>query len=338
MQIFQKIRLYYDIYNLAFNKNMPKKLNGAYPDVFVYFGVVGDLVLYYNFLEQYCRASSKQVILITLKNALPFLQYMDRENQYIDFRHSLFFDPNPTERALNTNDVTNLNKLIALKPSKAYAMPYEIDFFTFLILNLIPAESKHGFITSGQSLLRNILLTLIFPKISFSILPLSLSNSRIQAHSEAFFRIGGKRFNFKGYDEPTATPHYAVISPFASSKEREYPYRKFKEISMRLYLEYGIRSIYLGLTDLIEQDNEAISFEYNIPIERLFERIQNCAVFIGNDSGLSHLALRYNKKTVVLFSHMEQYGLYFPYNNAIVICNKNISEIDPNEIVQKSMQ
>lgn len=307
-------------------------------NIFIYFGVVGDLVLFYNFLEQYCRLSSQQVILVTLKNALPFLHYMDKENSYIDFKNSIFFDSNPTERALNINDITNLKKLIALEPEKAYAMPYEIDFFTFLILNLIPAKSKHGFISSGQSLLRYFLLTLVFPKIRFDTLPLSLSNSRIKAHSETFFRIGNKLFTFKGHDELTSTLNYAVISPFASSDEREYPYTKFKKISTQLYLEYGIRSIYLGQTDLIEQDNEAISFEYNIPINQLFERIQNCTVFIGNDSGLSHIALRYNKKTVVLFSRMEQYGLYFPYNNAIMICNKNISEIEPNEIVQKSIQ
>lgn len=337
IQIFQKIKLYYKIYTLTFDKNIPKKSNMLYPDVFVYFGVVGDLVLYYNFLEQYCRVSSKQVILITLKNAFPFLQYMDKDNQYIDFEHSLFFDPNPTERELNTNDFENLKKIMALEPKKAYAMPYEIDFFTFLILNKIPAKSKHGFIVSGQSLLRNILLTLFFPKISFSTLSLSLSNSRIQAHSETFFRIGGDRFDFKNYNSSTSPIQYAVISPFASSKEREYPYIKFKEISAQLYLKHGIRSVYLGQTDLIEQDNEAISFEYNIPINQLFERIQNCVVFIGNDSGLSHIALRYNKKTVILFSRMEQYGLYLPYNNAIMICNKNIAEINPNEIVQKSI-
>jgi ADP-heptose:LPS heptosyltransferase len=263
---------------------------------------------------------------------------MDKKNNYIDFEHSIFFDPKPTERALNINDITNLKKLITLEPEKAYAMPYEIDFFTFLILNLIPAKSKHGFIASRQSLLRNFLLTLIFPKIYFDTLSIDRVNSRIQAHSETFFRIGGKQFNFKGYNSPVFPQQYAVISPFASSKEREYPYTKFKEISTQLYQVYGIRSIYLGQSDLIEQDNEAISFEYNIPIDLLFNRIQNCAVFIGNDSGLSHIALRYNKKTVVLFSRMEQYGLYFPYNNAIMICNKNISEIDTDEIVQKSMQ
>lgn len=338
MQIFQKIKLYYEIYILTSDKNIPKVLNESYPDIFVYFGVVGDLVIYYNFIEQYCHFTSKTIGIVTLKNTLPFLKHMDRENNYIDFENSVFFDLNPTERALNTNDITNLKKLIALKAEKAYAMPYEIDFFTFLILNLIPAKSKHGFISSGQSLLRYFLLTLVFPKIHFDTLPLSLSNSRIKAHSETFFRIGNKLFNFKGHDELKSTLNYALISPFASSDEREYPYTKFKKISTQLYLEYGIRSIYLGQTDLIEQDNEAISFEYNIPINQLFERIQNCTVFIGNDSGLSHIALRYNKKTVVLFSRMEQYGLYFPYNNAIMICNKNISEIEPNEIVQKSIQ
>lgn len=333
IKIVQKIKLYNDIYRFKTDILAQKS-----PDVFVYFGVVGDLVLYYNFLEQYCRSFSRQIIIVTLKNTLPFLRYMDQDNHYIDFETSVFFDPDPTERDLTISDRETLKQLAALKPNHAYAMPYETDFYTFLILNLISADVKLSFLASGQSALRLLLLQSLFPKIRCKTLAILPNSPRIQAHREAFYAICAKYFEFIGYNEPVAKPEYIVISPFASARDKEYPYEKFKEVSRELYVHYGIQSIYLGLTEMMEKDTEAISFEYNTPIEQLFERIRHCAFFIGNDSGLTHIALRYNKKTVVLFSRLKIYGLYFPYNNAIMICNKNISEIEPNEIVQKSIQ
>ncbi len=304
-------------------------------DIFVYFGVVGDLVLYYNFIEQYCGVTSKTISIVTLKNTIAFLKYMDHENGYIDFETSVFFDPNPTEREWNDSDKENFQKLSALSPKNAYAMPYEIDFFTFMILNLIPTKNTQAFIASGQSVLKHLLLRALFPKVQFTILPAFVSTPRINTHSEAFFHLCKSRFGFIGLTESEPSLPYAIISPFASATDKEYPYEKFKEVSKILYNKYRIRSIYLGLSDLNEKDTDSISYEYNIPIELLFERIKRCRVFIGNDSGLTHIALRYNKKTVVLFSRLKIYGLYFPYNNAIMITNKTISDINPEEIVQK---
>lgn len=332
MPFLQKLKLYWKIY--TYKSDSIVKTNN---EVFIYFGVVGDLVLFYDFLEQYCHYFSQRVILVTLKNTLPFLQYMDKENSFINFEQSVFFDPNPTARTLTQSDIENLNKLVNLHPNKAFAMPYEIDFYTFLILNLVRADRKDGFIMQNESRFRQILINLLFPKIHFTTLTIHPNTPRIKAHSDAFFSICNNRFDFKPYVSKIKQPKYVVISPFASSKEREYPYTKFKEVSTLLYKKYNLQSVYVGQTNLIEQDTESIQFEYNIPIDLLFDRIQNCAVFIGNDSGLSHIALRYNKKTLVLFSRMEQFGLYFPYNNAIMICKENISEIDPNEIVQKSI-
>ncbi|MBD3805967.1 glycosyltransferase family 9 protein [Sulfuricurvum sp.] len=337
MQFIQKIKkliaktiLYNQIYQ--FKTSLPKR---SCSDIFVYFGVVGDLVLYYNFIEQYCRATSKTLSIVTLKNTRPFLTYMDQENRYIDFDTSVFFDPDPTKREWNASDEENFQKLSSLSPQNTYAMPYEIDFFTFLILNLIHTKNTLAFIASGQSIIRQLLCKILFPKIQFIVLPVLASNPRIDTHSEAFFHLYKRRFSFISLTENEPSLPYAVISPFASAKDKEYPYEKFKEVSSILYNKYGIRSIYLGLSDLNEEDTDSISYEYNIPVEILFERIKRCRIFIGNDSGLTHIALRYNKKTIVLFSRLKIYGLYFPYNNAIMITNQTISDIDPEEIVQK---
>lgn len=329
-KLFRKIKLYNRIYRFKTSSSSKKCT-----DLFVYFGVVGDLVLYYNFLEQFCRSTSKTISLVTLKNTLPFLKYMDRENGFINFDTSVFFDPDPTEREWNTSDTENFQRLSTLSPKNAYAMPYEIDFFTFIILNLIPAKNTQAFITSGQSVVRHLLIKILFPKIQFTVLPILVSSPRINTHSEAFFHLCKSRFDFIGSNENESSLPYAIISPFASAKDKEYPYEKFKEISNILYNKCRIRSIFLGLSDLNEEDTDAISYEYNIPVEALFERIKYCTIFIGNDSGLTHIALRYNKKTVVLFSRLKIYGLYFPYNNAIMITNETISDIKPEEIMQK---
>lgn len=332
MRYIKKLFFYFKLY--TFPRTHVSKVPAS-ADIFVYFGVVGDLVLYYNFIEQYCRTTSKTISIVTLKNTIQFLKYLDHENGYIDFKTSVFFDPNPTERKWNDSDKENFQKLSELSPKHAYAMPYEIDFFTLFILNLIPSKKIEAFITSEQSAIKYFLLRTLFPKIQITTLPVSISSSRIDTHSEAFFHLCKSRFGFIGLNQSEPSLPYAIISPFASAADKEYPYEKFKELSNILYNEYQIRSIYLGLSNINEKDTDSISYEYNIPIELLFERIKCCRVFIGNDSGLTHIALRYNKKTVVLFSRLKIYGLYFPYNNAIMITNETISDINPKEIAQK---
>ncbi len=101
---------------------------------------------------------------------------------------------------------------------------------------------------------------------------------------------------------------YAIVSPFAAfGRAKEWLFDRFIEISNLLYMNYSIKTVVLG------SKNDAIRIHKKKLPEHIVNMvgkttlkeaaclIKNAALFIGNDSGLSHLSAAMGQKTIAIF-------------------------------------
>ena len=91
---------------------------------------------------------------------------------------------------------------------------------------------------------------------------------------------------------PSARADFAVIHPFASSRGKRWPLDKFREVAARLQIPVR----------WCAGDNEELSEA--VRIDNLYELgcwLAQARVYIGNDSGISHLAAAVGTPTIVLF-------------------------------------
>ncbi len=88
---------------------------------------------------------------------------------------------------------------------------------------------------------------------------------------------------------------YIVISPKSSEKKRTWPKEKFSQLSERIKKELKVQIVYVGLaTERKSIEEMILSDELNlagtISLLEVFYLIENCQFFVGNDSGLGHIA------------------------------------------------
>lgn len=116
---------------------------------------------------------------------------------------------------------------------------------------------------------------------------------------------------------------YILIAPYASKKIQSWPLKNYTELIRLLAANYEI--VILG-------NNNVCSDKFDIPkknniknlisktdLSQADEYIKNCSLFIGNDSGLTHLALFHNVPLVGIIGG-GNFGQFFPYSNQ----NKNM--------------
>ena len=106
-----------------------------------------------------------------------------------------------------------------------------------------------------------------------------------------------------------------IISPFSSSITKDWDIEKFHIIISWLSNKYKI--LLLGSHSqrqelLYLKSNRNISISAGtIELKKLFSYISNCRLFIGLDSGISHLAIKTNCKSIILLGG-GTYNNYFP--------------------------
>lgn len=93
---------------------------------------------------------------------------------------------------------------------------------------------------------------------------------------------------------------YAVLHPFASSPEKQWPAERFCEVARYLQL-WNIHPVILAGP----HDDAAAFRPHQVFQSRLSEAkavIAKAAAFIGNDSGPAHIAAAFGVPSLVLFS------------------------------------
>ncbi len=97
-------------------------------------------------------------------------------------------------------------------------------------------------------------------------------------------------------DPPVASRPYAVIHPFASAMEKQWPAERFAELAATLELE----PVFIGTA----ADDFAPFKQYRCVTGSLNETkrlLAGASLFIGNDSGPAHMAAAFGLPVLVLF-------------------------------------
>lgn len=120
---------------------------------------------------------------------------------------------------------------------------------------------------------------------------------------------------------------YVVIAPMASEMDRTWGLEKYKELLKRvpekIYL-VGSKNERKDLDLMIPKEGNVINLAGELALPEISYLINNSKLFIGNDSGLSHIALNMNKKMVAIIGG-GKHGIFFPYKerkDAVFLTNK----------------
>ncbi len=97
-------------------------------------------------------------------------------------------------------------------------------------------------------------------------------------------------------DPPPVSRPYAVIHPFASAPDKNWPAGRFIEIARRLSLE----PVFLaGPSDDVRPFKEFRSCRESLQVTKSL--LSGASLFVGNDSGPAHMAAAFGLPVVVLF-------------------------------------
>jgi ADP-heptose:LPS heptosyltransferase len=100
--------------------------------------------------------------------------------------------------------------------------------------------------------------------------------------------------------EISMVERHAVLHPFASSPERQWPPERFAEVARYLQL-WNISPIFIA-----GPNDDSSPFGCHAVLKGTLEQVKgllaNAALFIGNDSGPAHMAAAFGVPTLVLFS------------------------------------
>lgn len=116
--------------------------------------------------------------------------------------------------------------------------------------------------------------------------------------------------------------NYAVMIIGANDAKRKWHSECYAEVAQRIYNDYGMQVVLCGGED---------EFNNSIVIEKLLEHacinlvgatslsdmlsiLLSCSIVIGNDTGLSHMAMALDKPVVVISNGNHLYR-FFPYSN-----------------------
>lgn len=126
----------------------------------------------------------------------------------------------------------------------------------------------------------------------------------------------------------SSTQKWIAIAPFASIEGKEWGINNFNSLCKSLGNEYSI--MLLGSKDqqkrlnLIASGEKILNLIGKLKLPHVVSVLQKCHLFIGQDSGLTHLALRLRKKVIAIVGG-GSFGRFLPihYNpNSIFLYDK----------------
>lgn len=126
--------------------------------------------------------------------------------------------------------------------------------------------------------------------------------------------------NKKVYNFAVSTENYIAIAPFTSDISRNWGLNKYIELIN--FISKTNKVVLLGSNNEANLLNNSLINLHNInnligktSFYQAAEYINNCIMFIGNDSGLTHLALKLNKPIVAIIGG-GMWGRFFPFNQS----------------------
>ncbi len=124
--------------------------------------------------------------------------------------------------------------------------------------------------------------------------------------------------------DPAEHADYIVIQPFSGSRRKNWPLERFRELAARL----GQRVRWCAGPE--EQLDHAARFDNLYDLARW---IAGACVYIGNDSGITHLAAAVGTPVVAIFGPSDP-AVWAPRGKRVTVVSEKLKEISVDEVLR----
>jgi lipopolysaccharide heptosyltransferase II len=123
------------------------------------------------------------------------------------------------------------------------------------------------------------------------------------------------------------------FGPIASFPLKQWPAEKFIELGQQLVQKFGARILLFGGPEETQTVEQIASRIPNAPVVLCGRlsflesavAVQRCTLFVGNDTGMLHIATAMERKVIALFGPtVEEFG-YYPYRAQSIVMSKPLS-------------
>ncbi|HEV8185608.1 MAG TPA: glycosyltransferase family 9 protein [Chthoniobacterales bacterium] len=155
--------------------------------------------------------------------------------------------------------------------------------------------------------------------------PLEELGLSLQSPSARIFPSAADREFARSLLELSATPMFA-LHPGSGSATKNWPLTSWRSLGEQLLASGTARSLLAvggeadrdGLAALKELRDGRVQFAENLPLPHLAALLERCAMFIGHDSGISHIAAAVGTSSVLLFGPSDP-DIWAPRNTNVRI-------------------
>ena len=179
--------------------------------------------------------------------------------------------------------------------------------------------------------------------------PLEELGLSLQSPSARIFPSAADREFARSLLELSATPMFA-LHPGSGSATKNWPLTSWRELAAQLLRSGAARSLLVvggeadleGLATMKDLRDARVQFAENLPLPHLAARIERCAMFIGHDSGISHIAAAVAIPCLLLFGPTNP-EVWAPTNAKVRVLQApagqlaGLSIADVNEAVYSSL-
>lgn len=139
---------------------------------------------------------------------------------------------------------------------------------------------------------------------------------------------------FDAGEWPIPYTHAIVLSPFAAFKERTWPLERWLEVE-RILCQYGFRVVILD--DKSDRCNRFVSEGKLLgkPAVQVTSVIRDALCFVGNDSGMAHVAGMLGVPSVAVASRVSDAGIMDLYPRTKTLGGKQIGmeAVNPDDVI-----
>ena len=144
---------------------------------------------------------------------------------------------------------------------------------------------------------------------------------------------------------PSPPDSYYVISAKSTEARREWPLKYFEQFILDFKKNNSLKAVLLGTDkekeaiEELSRCTDSLSFAGKTSLQEVCEVINNAQFFLGNDSGLAHVAGMLNKPTFVLYGPSDYLVANPPGHRVIQIIARLDEGISPeNRMLKKHWQ
>jgi ADP-heptose:LPS heptosyltransferase len=137
-----------------------------------------------------------------------------------------------------------------------------------------------------------------------------------------------------------ASPPYAVLHPVAAASYKTWPADRFVAVAEHVRKACGLKPVFIGSAADDMTPFRDFKNVVGAPLADVMSLIAGASLFIGNDSGPSHIAAAFDRPLVVLFGRPEHQITWAPWRatSAATLVDRNGISAIPTEDVIAAVQ